>query len=397
MEPVKDAETTVETQDGAAADVLLSPEMGALEHVSSNPSHGGRYMQYNLSGHIFEVPAKYKPPIMALGNGSYGFVCSALNTETNEKVAIKKIANALENEIAAKRTLREIRILRHLKHENIIGIKDVMLPPKRDAFKDVYIAYELMDTDLYKVSRRQPELEEVHFQCFLYQILRGLKYMHSANVIHRDLKPNNILVNYNLGLKICDFGLARGTSENNVMSPCVCARWYCAPELLFNSCDYTTAIDIWSVGCVFYEMVTREPLFPGKDQIHMLRLQMEAIGSPSEDDLRSFNENAKRYFREVPFIPSRYLGANIGNAPFTAIDLMEKMLKFDPRKRISAEEALAHRYFDSMYKPNHEPVFAKPFTFDLEERPYTVEQVKELIYCEGLAFNPEPAVTENEH
>ena len=112
-------------------------------------------------------------------------------------------------------------------------------------------------------------------QYFLYQILRGLKFIHSANVIHRDLKPSNLLLNANCDLKICDFGLARPTAENEFMTEYVVTRWYRAPELLLNSSDYTAAIDVWSVGCIFMELMNRKPLFPGKDHVHQMRLLTE--------------------------------------------------------------------------------------------------------------------------
>lgn len=112
-------------------------------------------------------------------------------------------------------------------------------------------------------------------QYFLYQILRGLKYIHSAKVLHRDMKPSNLILNTNCDLKICDFGLARVTSENHFMTEYVVTRWYRAPELLLKSHGYTAAIDVWSVGCIFMEMVNRKPLFPGRDQVHQLRLLME--------------------------------------------------------------------------------------------------------------------------
>jgi serine/threonine protein kinase len=112
-------------------------------------------------------------------------------------------------------------------------------------------------------------------QYFLYQILRGLKYIHSANVLHRDLKPSNLLLNANCDLKIADFGLARITSETDFMTEYVVTRWYRAPELLLNSPDYTAAIDMWSVGCIFMELMNRKPLFPGKDHVHQLRLLTE--------------------------------------------------------------------------------------------------------------------------
>lgn len=121
-------------------------------------------------------------------------------------------------------------------------------------------------------------------QYFLYQILRGLKYIHSANVIHRDLKPSNLLLNANCDLKICDFGLARLSAENEFMTEYVVTRWYRAPELLLNSSDYTAAIDVWSVGCIYMELMNRKPLFPGKDQMHQMRLLIEVKKEKKKKD-----------------------------------------------------------------------------------------------------------------
>ena len=131
----------------------------------------------------------------------------------------------------------------------------------------------------------------VSLQYFLYQILRGLKYIHSANVIHRDLKPSNLLLNANCDLKICDFGLARPTSENDIMTEYVVTRWYRAPELLLNSTDYTAAIDVWSVGCIFMELMNRQPLFPGRDHMHQMRLITEVRWTDSEL-CRSFRDSS---------------------------------------------------------------------------------------------------------
>ncbi|KAL3583280.1 hypothetical protein D5086_014341 [Populus alba] len=308
---------------------------GGMENIPATLSHGGRFIQYNIFGNIFEVTAKYKPPIMPIGKGAYGIVCSALNSETNEHVAIKKIANAFDNKIDAKRTLREIKLLRHMDHENVVAIRDIIPPPQRESFNDVYIAYELMDTDLHQIIRSNQVLSEEHCQYFLYQILRGLKYIHSANVLHRDLKPSNLLLNANCDLKICDFGLARVTSETDFMTEYVVTRWYRAPELLLNSSDYTAAIDVWSVGCVFMELMDRKPLFPGRDHVHQLRLLMELIGTPSEAELGFLNENAKRYIRQLPLHRRQSFTEKFPTVHPAAIDLIEKMLTFDPRQRIT--------------------------------------------------------------
>ncbi|OWM67874.1 hypothetical protein CDL15_Pgr010812 [Punica granatum] len=401
----------------AAPPPQQQPAPQGIENIPATLSHGGRFIQYNIFGNIFEVTAKYKPPIMPIGKGAYGIVCSALNSETNEHVAIKKIANAFDNKIDAKRTLREIKLLRHMDHENVrlratmlevpfvdncdedlilvlrthavVAIRDIIPPPQRGSFNDVYIAYELMDTDLHQIIRSNQALSEEHCQYFLYQILRGLKYIHSANVLHRDLKPSNLLLNANCDLKICDFGLARVTSETDFMTEYVVTRWYRAPELLLNSSDYTTAIDVWSVGCIFMELMDRKPLFPGRDHVQQLRLLMELIGTPSEAELEFLNENAKRYIRQLPLYRRQSFTEKFPHVHPAAIDLVEKMLTFDPRLRITVEGALAHPYLNSLHDISDEPTCMTPFNFDFEQRALTEEQMRELIYREALAFNPE--------
>ncbi|KAJ4723775.1 Mitogen-activated protein kinase [Melia azedarach] len=382
-----DTEMADAQQPAPAAPPAAVP--GGIESIPATLSHGGRFIQYNIFGNIFEVTAKYKPPIMPIGKGAYGIVCSALNSDTNEHVAIKKIANAFDNKIDAKRTLREIKLLRHMDHENVVAIRDIIPPPLRESFNDVYIAYELMDTDLHQIIRSNQALSEEHCQYFLYQILRGLKYIHSANVLHRDLKPSNLLLNANCDLKICDFGLARVTSETDFMTEYVVTRWYRAPELLLNSSDYTAAIDVWSVGCIFMELMDRKPLFPGRDHVHQLRLLMELIGTPSEAELGFLNENAKRYIRQLPRYQRQSFTEKFPSVHPSAIDLVEKMLTFDPRQRITVEDALAHPYLGSLHDISDEPVCLSPFSFDFEQHALTEGQMKELIYQEALAFNPE--------
>ncbi|KAG1339148.1 mitogen-activated protein kinase 5 [Cocos nucifera] len=348
-------------------------------------THGGRYLQYNIFNNLFEITSKYQPPIMPIGRGAYGIVCSVMNSETGEMVAIKKIANAFDNHMDAKRTLREIKLLRHLDHENVIGIRDVIPPPIPQAFNDVYVATELMDTDLHHIIRSNQDLSEEHCQ-----ILRGLKYIHSANAIHRDLKPSNLLLNANCDLKICDFGLARPTSENENMTEYVVTRWYRAPELLLNSTDYTASIDIWSVGCIFMELMNRKPLFPGRDHMHQMRLITECIGTPTEAELGFLrSEDARRYMRHLPQYPRQPFASLFSHVNPAAIDLVERMLTFNPSTRITVEEALAHPYLERLHDIADEPVCMEPFSFDFEQHALSEEQMKELIYQEALAFNPE--------
>lgn len=360
----------------------------AIEVKDGIPTHGGRYVMYNVVGHLFELSAKYVPPIVPLGRGAYGIVCCATNSETKEQVALKRIGNAFDNRIDAKRTLREIKLLRHLDHENIIKIKDIMRPPEKDEFNDVYIAYELMETDLHQIIRSSQALTEDHCQYFLYQLLRGLKYIHSANVLHRDLKPSNLLLNANCDLKICDFGLARTTSETDIMTEYVVTRWYRAPELLLNCSEYTAAIDIWSVGCILMEILIREPIFPGKDYVQQLALITELLGTPEDSDLGFLrSENARKYVKQLPRVSKQSFPEKFPELSPIAIDLAEKMLVFDPSKRITVEEALNHPFLSSLHEINEEPTCASPFDFGFEQLSLSEEDIKELIWMESLNFN----------
>lgn len=331
-----------------------------------------------------------------IGKGSYGVVCSAYDTHVGEKVAIKKINDIFEHVSDATRILREIKLLRLLRHPDIVEIKHILLPPSRREFKDIYVVFELMESDLHQVIKANDDLTPEHYQFFLYQLLRGLKYIHTANVFHRDLKPKNILANADCKLKICDFGLARvafnDTPTAIFWTDYVATRWYRAPELCGSFFSkYTPAIDIWSIGCIFAELLTGKPLFPGKNVVHQLDLMTELLGTPSPDAIaRIRNEKARRYLssmRKKKPIPFTH---KFPNADPLALRLLERMLAFEPKDRPSAEEALADPYFKGLAKVEREPS-AQPVTkmeFEFERRRMTKEDVRELIYREILEYHP---------
>uniref|UniRef100_A0A383W0P6 Mitogen-activated protein kinase n=1 Tax=Tetradesmus obliquus TaxID=3088 RepID=A0A383W0P6_TETOB len=364
---------------------------------SADKDHGvcfGEYNQFMVCGSLFECPAKYAP-IKPIGKGAYGVVCSARNLETNEKIAIKKIAGCFENAVDAKRILREVALLSHLRHENVIALRDIVPPPAAalGAFRDTYLVYELMDTDLHQIIRSPQQLSPDHISYFIYQVLRGLKYVHSANVLHRDLKPSNLLVNANCDLKICDFGLARtgNIDEQAAMTEYVVTRWYRAPELLLSCSDYTAAIDVWSVACIMAELLGRKPLFPGKDYVQQLDLITKVIGSPSEEDIAFVSsDKARRYLRSLPPCPRADFRKLYPHADEQALDLLSRMLVFHPAQRISVEEALAHPWLAALHDDSDEPVADQPFAFDVpgQLRP---DDAAELMWKEVLRFHPELA------
>ncbi|KAF8387988.1 hypothetical protein HHK36_026654 [Tetracentron sinense] len=331
-----------------------------------------------------------------IGKGSYGVVCSAYDTHTGDKVAIKKINDIFEHVSDATRILREIKLLRLLRHPDIVEIRHILLPPSRREFKDIYVVFELMESDLHQVIKANDDLTLEHYQFFLYQLLRGLKYIHTANVFHRDLKPKNILANADCKLKICDFGLARvafnDTPTAIFWTDYVATRWYRAPELCGSFFSkYTPAIDIWSIGCIFAELLTGKPLFPGKNVVHQLDLMTELLGTPSAEAIaRVRNEKARRYLSSMRKKKPIPLSQKFPNADPLAVRLLERMLAFEPKDRPSAEEALADPYFRGLAKVEREPS-AQPVTkmeFEFERRRITKEDVRELIYREILEYHP---------
>nr|ALP46226.1 mitogen-activated protein kinase 11 [Prunus cerasus x Prunus canescens] len=332
-----------------------------------------------------------------IGKGSYGVVCSAIDTHTGEKVAIKKIHDIFEHISDAARILREIKLLRLLRHPDIVEIKHIMLPPSRRDFKDIYVVFELMESDLHQVIKANDDLTREHYQFFLYQLLRALKYIHTANVYHRDLKPKNILANANCKLKICDFGLARvafnDTPTTIFWTDYVATRWYRAPELCGSFFSkYTPAIDIWSIGCIFAEVLTGKPLFPGKNVVHQLDLMTDLLGTPSLDTIsRVRNEKARRYLTSMRKKQPVSLAQKFPNADPLALRLLERLLAFDPKDRPTAEEALADPYFKGLSRIEREPS-CQPITkmeFEFERRRVTKEDIRELIFREILEYHPQ--------
>merc|ERR1711953_469411 len=184
-----------------------------------------------------------------------------------------------------KRILREIRILAALDHPNLLRLSDLLPVPSPD-FDDVYMAMPYMELDLHKLIYSKMHLTDGHSQAFVCQILRGLKYLHSAEIIHRDLKPSNILVNKDCTLRIADMGLARGrVYEEQELTDYVVTRWYRAPELMLLPSGYFEAVDLWSVGCIHVELLARKPLFPGANHVDMLRRITRSLRFSRERDL----------------------------------------------------------------------------------------------------------------
>lgn len=319
-----------------------------------------------------------------IGRGSHGLICSSTYSETNEEttVAIKKIPNAFANKQSCKRTLRELKLLRHLRgHPNIVWLfdTDIVFYPN-GALNGVYLYEELMECDLYQILRSGQHLEDSHFQSFIYQILCALKYIHSADVLHCDLKPKNLLVNSDCQLKICNFGLSCSYSENNeennrFITSRIASMWYRAPEILLSYREYTKAVDIWSTGCILAELLGRKPIFDGKDYVDQLNHILQVLGTPSEETLQEIaSQKVHNYILQFGNIPGTSFENILPRANPEALALLKKMLEFDPKLRITVDEALEHPYLSIWHDIDDEPSCEKTFRFEFER----IENMTEL-------------------
>lgn len=307
--------------------------------------------------------------IDVIGRGSYGTVFKALEKKTQAFVAIKKIKQVFDDLPDTQRILREIKFLKCLDHPNIIRPHTVLTPRNAAAYNTIYVVLEYMDCDLGSaIKLNKGDFDPDHYRFFLFQMLNGLRCLHAADIFHRDIKPANILVNADCKLKICDFGLSRIASEgdvlgdDNIWTSYVVSRWYRAPELFYatgESLKYTKSIDIWSVGCIFAELLLGYPLFSGKTTTTQFALIVETLGSPSDVALTvSYSRRARDFIQTTL---GRY--ADHGYEPFrnwfidycpqceeAGMDLLSWMLSMDPDERPTVDDALKHEYFDAIWR-----------------------------------------------
>jgi len=339
------------------------------------------------------------PPYLAevrpLGSGAYGEVYLCEDQRTATQVAVKWIRNFAKDPLTGKRTLREIRLLDALRHENLLQLIDILPVPQPD-FDDVYIVCPYMQTDLHRVIYSKVKLLEAHAQAFTCQILRGLKYLHSAGVMHRDLKPENVFVNKDCKLRIADFGLARGRCNvEEQLTDYVVTRWYRAPELILLPAGYFDAVDLWSVGCIHVELLAREPLFPGKDHLDMLKCIAATLGFAAEQDLKwvpaKDEEEVKRMLRVMglPARPDRSLKRRLPNVSEVCLDFISRLLDKVPTTRMSAADAIAHAYLAHLHDPACETTSQSQFSWDFDNFDPTQRALKDYVYAECARHHPE--------
>lgn len=275
-----------------------------------------------------------------LGEGTFGIVSLAIDEETKAKVAVKRIKNGKFEDGVHWTALREIKMLRELKHENIIGLIEVF-----SSGSNVNLVFEYCEFDLEKVIYDKQPFKQGDVQAYLEMTLKGIQACHEAWVLHRDLKPSNLLLDYRGVLKLGDFGLARlyGEDPPRVMTSQVATRWYRAPELLFGAKQYGTGVDMWSIGLIFGELMTRVPVLQGRDDLDQLARTFHLLGTPNDQDWpdAALLPNYLEFTKTLPHPLGQIF---VGESP-EALELLGWMLKLDPNKRPTAQQALGHAYF----------------------------------------------------
>jgi cyclin-dependent kinase len=285
--------------------------------------------------------ARYRK-LEKIGEGTYGLVYKAKNKETGELVALKKIRLESEDEGTPSTAVREISILKQLQHPNIVQLHEVI-----HSETSLTLVFEYLDQDLknYLDACGEKGIDDYTIKSFLYQLLQGIAHCHQHHVLHRDLKPQNLLINMEGELKLADFGLARGFGiPVRKYTHEVVTLWYRPPDVLLGSTKYSTQVDMWGVGCIFAEMSTGRPLFCGVSDADQLLKIFKILGTPNKQDWPGMAK-LPSYKEDFPTYKPKKLKYLVPKLSKKGMELLSRLLQYDPAKRISAKEAMKHPYF----------------------------------------------------
>ncbi|KAG4917217.1 hypothetical protein AAZX31_02G009200 [Glycine max] len=286
-----------------------------------------------------------------VGNGSFGVVFQAKCLETGETVAIKKVLQDKRYKN------RELQTMRLLDHPNVVTLKHCFFSTTEKDELYLNLVLEYVPETVHRVIRHYNKMNQrmplIYVKLYFYQICRALAYIHNCiGVSHRDIKPQNLLVNpHTHQLKICDFGSAKVLVKGEPNISYICSRYYRAPELIFGATEYTTAIDIWSAGCVLGELLLGQPLFPGESGVDQLVEIIKVLGTPTREEIKCMNPNYTEFkFPQIKAHPWHKIFHK--RLPPEAVDLVSRLLQYSPNLRCTALEALAHPFFDELRDPN---------------------------------------------
>ncbi|GAA5816209.1 Glycogen synthase kinase-3 beta [Mucor flavus] len=319
---------------------LKTFDLEKVTKVSAKDGRTGQEIQLHYT--------KYK----IAGTGSFGVVYQAKLLQTGEDVAIKKVLQdkRFKN--------RELQIMKSISHQNVVALKAFFYSQGDSKKDDVYLnlVLEYIPETLYRATRHYAKSKQsvpsLYVKLYTYQILRSLSYIHSIGICHRDIKPQNLLLDPVSGVvKLCDFGSAKILLADEPNVSYICSRYYRAPELIFGATNYTVTIDIWSTGCVMAELMLCQPLFPGESGIDQLVEIIKVLGTPTKDQLLSMNPNYTEH-RFPQIKPHPFSKVFKSKTPQESIDFLSLLLQYSPDKRLSAIEALAHPYFDELRDPD---------------------------------------------
>ncbi|KAK4705978.1 cyclin-dependent kinase 7, partial [Phenoliferia sp. Uapishka_3] len=320
-----------------------------------------------------QIQARYSKE-KKVGEGTYAVVYLGQEIGTGRKIAIKKIKVGQFKDGLDMSAIREVKFLRELKHPNVIEVSFGVLAQKQplttfavrkllDVFSNkanLNLVLEFLDTDLEAVIKDQAlTFQTANIKSWMLMCMKGLEYCHRNWILHRDMKPNNLLIAADGTLKIADFGLAREYADQGAKMTCqVVTRWYRPPELLFGARSYSTGVDNWAAGCIFAELMLRVPYMAGESDFEQLNTIFRALGTPTESDWPGHTKLPE--YVEFKKEPKQDLRGLFSAAPQEGIDLLSKLLLFDPRKRITAKVALQHPYFHTSPPPTHPSLLPKP-------------------------------------
>eukprot|EP01083_Nonionella_stella_P159023 518298_1 len=383
---------------------------GFRKKQTQNRSDTQRRITYRLNNEVFKIWDYYKPT-KVIGCGAYGVVIEAIDTRSNTKIAIKKNKNIFVDLEDSKRIYREMRLMQHFHHQNVINLLDIIPPSskERNDFNELYLVMPRLESNLKNIivqSHSQAltptnnasfKLHDYHRMFIVFQLLCALQYIHSAGVIHRDLTPENVLVDSKLHIKIIDFGLSRGAAQKGeLLTEYVCTRWYRAPEIMVSRQRYDCKVDVWSVGCIWAEMLLGRPLFQSSNHFELLNLMFSILGTPMQTQSESdcywiTDKDALNWMKTLNTSGGCDLRKLFNNTVPEAVDVLSKMLTLNPHQRCSVDDSLSAPYFhryQQYFRQNKQ--CKKPFATKLqtERAMNTPFGSRSIMYDELVQFRP---------